>query len=81
MLIENENDVKVYAIRLKVSKATIKKWVKEYREDKQNILQGCEKLKLDDKKMKIFIKQIINLKEENEVLKKTVAILSNYKDS
>lgn len=53
--------------------STVRDWVKEYKQDGSNAFPGSGNLKPDDEEIRKLRREIANLKEENEILKKAAA--------
>ncbi len=52
---------------------TVRDWVKNYKRDGDSAFPGNGKLKPEDEEMRKLRKQLADLKEENEILKKAAA--------
>lgn len=58
------------AADLGVKSSTMHGWIKQYKESPETSFPGSGHLKPDDEKLKKLEKEIRDLKEENEILKK-----------
>lgn len=61
------------AAELGVKPTTIQGWVKKYKQSPQSPFPGSGHLKPEDEKLKKLEKELKDLKEENEILKKAAA--------
>jgi transposase len=59
-----------------VTPTSIRKWVKQYSEHGDNAFPGKGKLRPEDEEFRKLKRQIADLKEENKILKKAMAIFS-----
>ena len=55
---------------------TICKWVKEHEKDGDSAFPGSGKLKPEDEELRRLRKELADLKEENEILKKAAAFFA-----
>lgn len=65
--------------RLDISPAVIGNWVKLFQEDGAVAFPGNGKLKPDDEKVRRLEREIRDLREQNEFLKKTSAYFASLK--
>lgn len=61
------------AKELDVHYTTVRDWVKAYRQDGSDAFPGSGHLKPEDEELRKLRREIANLKEENEILKKAAA--------
>lgn len=61
------------AKELGIHYSTVREWVKHYKQDGTNAFPGSGNLKPDDEEVRNMRKQLADLKEENEILKKAAA--------
>lgn len=61
------------AAELGVKLTTMQGWVKKYKQSPQSPFPGSGHLKPEDEKLKKLEKELKDLKEENEILKKAAA--------
>lgn len=59
-----------------VTPTSIRRWVRQYSEHGDNAFPGKGKLRPEDEEFRRLKRQIADLKEENEILKKAMAIFS-----
>ena len=52
---------------------TVKEWVKNYKKDGNNAFPGSGNLKPEDEELRRLRREIADLKEENDILKKAAA--------
>lgn len=64
------------ARELDISNQVLSKWIQKYKEDQSEPFVGSGNLRADDKAMKDLEKQLRDLKEENEILKKAMSIFA-----
>lgn len=56
-----------------VHHTTIRDWVRDYKQDGANAFPGSGNLKPEDEEIRKLRRQLADLKEENEILKKAAA--------
>lgn len=61
---------------LDIASQTLSKWIQKYKEDQTEPFVGSGNLRTEDKSLKDLEKQIRDLKEENEILKKAMGIFA-----
>ncbi len=61
---------------IEVSETSIRKWIKQYSENGDNAFPGKGKLRPEDEEMRRLKKELADLKEENEILKKAMVIFT-----
>jgi transposase len=54
----------------------IYRWIKQYREDPENAFPGKGKLKPEDEELRRLRRELADVKEERDILKKVVNIFS-----
>ena len=64
------------ARELDITNSSLCKWVQKYKEDQTEPFVGSGNLKVEDKALKELEKQLRDLKEENEILKKAMSIFT-----
>ena len=74
-VIESNKPAAQVARELDLSNQTLCKWVQKYKEDQAEPFVGSGNLRTEDKAMRNLEKQLRDLKEENEILKKLWAFL------
>ena len=72
-VISGEITASKLAQELGVHYTTIKEWVKNYKLDGENAFPGSGNLKQEDEEIRKLRRELANLKEENEILKKAAA--------
>ena len=70
---KTEEPLSNVARELGISPSTIHGWVKKYKESLEAPFPGSGHLKPEDERLRKLEKEIRNLKEENEILKKAAA--------
>lgn len=68
-----ESTASEVAKELGVHYTTVRDWVKVYKQDGESAFPGSGKLKVEDEEMRKLRRQLADLKEENEILKKAAA--------
>jgi transposase len=71
-----DKSVTELAEELGIHKATIYNWVKQYDEDKEESFPGEGKLKPSDDELRKLRKQLADVTEERDILKKAISIFS-----
>jgi len=61
---------------LGISDNVIYRWIKQYREDPENAFPGKGKLKPEDEELRRLRRELADVKEERDILKKVVNIFS-----
>jgi transposase len=72
-ILANESTVADAAKELNVHYTTVRDWVRYYKRDGESAFPGSGNLKTEDDEMRKLRKQLADLKEENEILKKAAA--------
>lgn len=72
-ILAEETTVSDTAKELGIHYSTVREWVKHYKQDGTNAFPGSGHLKPDDEEVRNMRKQLADLKEENEILKKAAA--------
>lgn len=72
-ILSGETTTSLMAKELGIHYSTVRDWVKEYEQDGSNAFPGSGNLKPEDEELRKLRKEIANLKEENEILKKAAA--------
>jgi transposase len=54
-------------------------WIKQYREDPENAFPGNGKLKPEDEEHRRLKRELLDVKEERDILKKAVGIFSRIR--
>lgn len=61
---------------LGINENMLYKWIKQYREDPNNSFPGKGKLKPDEEEIRQLRRELMDVKEERDILKKVVSIFS-----
>jgi transposase len=72
-ILVGETTTSQMAKELDVHYSTVRDWVKEYEQDGSSAFPGSGNLKPEDEEIRKLRREIANLKEENEILKKAAA--------
>ncbi|MFC5650396.1 transposase [Paenibacillus solisilvae] len=72
-ILARESTVGDAAKELDVHYTTVRDWVRTYKRDGEGAFPGSGNLKPEDDEMRKLRKQLADLKEENEILKKAAA--------
>jgi transposase len=72
-ILAEETTIGEAAKELEVHYTTIRDWVRTYKRDGTGAFPGSGNLKAEDDEMRKLRKQLADLKEENEILKKAAA--------
>jgi transposase len=79
LVIEGEKSTSSVAENLGIFPGLLYKWVKDYKEDPTNSFPGKGKLKPDDERIRQLERELVDVREERDILKKAVAIFSKAK--
>jgi len=69
-VLSGETTVSKIAQELDVHYSTVRDWVRYYKKDGSNAFPGSGNLKPEDDEIRRLRRELVNLKEENEILKK-----------
>lgn len=72
-ILSGESTIRDSANELGVHYTTVRDWVRTYKRDGNDAFPGSGHLKPEDEEMRNLRKQLADLKEENEILKKAAA--------
>jgi transposase len=61
---------------LGINENVLYRWIKQYREDPENAFPGKGKLKPEDEELRRLRRELADVKEERDILKKVVNIFS-----
>jgi len=61
---------------LGINENVLYRWIKQYREDPENAFPGKGKLKPEDEELRRLRRELADVKEERDILKKVVGIFS-----
>ena len=76
---QGEKKVKEVALELGVDPGDIQSWIREYKEDPKDSFPGKGKLKPEEEELRKLKRQLADVTEERDILKKAVAIFSKVK--
>jgi transposase len=76
LLIDGQRPLKAVARDLHIDPATLRSWRKQYLEENEDAFPGKGHLKVQDEELYRLKKQLADLQEENDILKKALAIFS-----
>jgi transposase len=76
LVIEGGRVASEVAKGLGISENVIYRWIKQYREDPENAFPGKGKLKPEDEEIRRLRRELADVKEERDILKKVVNIFS-----
>lgn len=77
LITEQGKSVTSVARDLGIHENTLHNWLKAYRNDQDQAFPGKGKLKPEDEEIKRILRENADLKEENAILKKAMAIFAN----
>lgn len=72
-ILSKETTARIMADELGIHYSTIRDWVINYKKDGQDAFPGKGNLKPEDEELRQLRRQLADLKEENEILKKAAA--------
>ncbi|KNY27905.1 hypothetical protein Bccel_3183 [Pseudobacteroides cellulosolvens ATCC 35603 = DSM 2933] len=76
LVTEKQKTVREVAISIGVTETTIRDWIKKYHQHGEDAFPGKGNLRPEDEELRILKKRLKDLEEENEILKKAMAIFS-----
>ena len=76
---QGDKKVKEIALDLGVDPGDIYRWIREYKEDPKDSFPGKGKLKPEEEELRKLKRQLADVTEERDILKKAVAIFSRAK--
>ena len=76
LVIEGGRRARDVAKGLGINENVLYRWIKQYREDPQNSFPGNGRLKPEEEEMRKLRKELMDVKEERDILKKVVSIFS-----
>jgi transposase len=71
-----EKSVRELSKELDIQDVTIYSWIRKYKEDKEEAFPGEGKLKTSDEEIRKLRKQLADVTEERDILKKAISIFS-----
>lgn len=72
-ILSGDSTTSKMADEIGVHYTTVKEWVKNYKKDGNNAFPGSGNLKPEDEEIRRLRREITDLKEENDILKKAAA--------
>jgi transposase len=72
-ILSGDSTTSKMADEIGVHYTTVKEWVKNYKKDGNNAFPGSGNLKPEDEELRRLRREIADLKEENDILKKAAA--------
>ncbi len=79
LVIEGEKSTASVAENLGIFPGLLYKWIRDYKEDPTNSFPGKGKLKPADEQIRQLERELADVREERDILKKAVAIFSKVK--
>ena len=79
LVIEGGRRARDVAKGLGINENVLYRWIKQYREDPQNSFPGNGRLKPEEEEMRKLRKELMDVKEERDILKKAVGIFSKIR--
>ena len=76
LVIEGGRVASEVAKGLGINENVLYRWIKQYREDPENAFPGKGKLKPEDEELRRLRRELADVKEERDILKKVVGIFS-----
>jgi len=76
LIIDGQRPLRAIARELEVDPSLIRNWKRQYLQDQQEAFPGKGHLKPSDQELRDLNKRIVDLEEENEILKKAISIFS-----
>ena len=79
LVLENEKAASSVAENLGIDPGQLYKWIRDYKEDPSNSFPGKGKLKPADERIRQLERELADVREERDILKKAVGIFSKAK--
>jgi len=79
LVLQGSRKAKTVAEDLGINPNVLNKWIRKYKEDPENSFPGKGKLKPEDERIRQLERELSDVKEERDILKKAVAIFSRTK--
>jgi transposase len=76
LVLEGGRRAREVAEGLGINENVLYRWIKQYREDPRNSFPGNGRLKPEEEEMRKLRKELMDTKEERDILKKVVSIFS-----
>jgi len=74
LVTERRKKISELAKDIGVTSTSVRRWIKQYSEYGKDAFPGKGNLRPEDEKIRKLLRENIDLKEENEILKKSMAI-------
>jgi transposase len=79
LVVEGGRRASEVAKGLGISENIIYRWIKQYKEDPENSFPGNGRLKPEDEELRRLRRELRDVKEERDILKKAVGIFSKIR--
>jgi transposase len=79
LVIEGNRRTSEVAKGLGINENVLYRWIKQYREDPENSFPGKGNLKPEDEELRRLRRELMDVKEERDILKKAVGIFSKIR--
>ncbi|MFC2084417.1 transposase [Bacteroidota bacterium] len=79
LVLEGGRPALVVAENLGINVNNLYKWIRQFKADPEDSFPGKGRLKPEDEKLRRLEKELADVKEERDILKKAVAIFSRVK--
>jgi len=79
LVIDRGRSAREVAKGLGVNETILYRWIKQYREDPENAFPGNGNLKPEDEELRGLRRELEDVKEERDILKKAVGIFSRVR--
>jgi transposase len=76
LVIDGGRNAKEVSKGLGINENILYRWIKQYREDPENAFPGNGNLKPEDEELRRLRRELMDVKEERDILKKAVGIFS-----
>ena len=76
---QGDKKVKEIALDLGVDQGDIYRWIREYKDEPKDSFPGKGKLKPEEEELRKLKRQLADVTEESDILKKAIAIFSKVK--
>ena len=79
LVLQGNRKAKTVAEDLGINIYVLYRWIRKYKEDPENSFPGKGKLKAEEERIRQLERELSDVKEERDILKKAVAIFSRVK--
>lgn len=76
LIIDGHRPLKAIARELNINPTVLRNWKREYLQDQNQAFPGKGHFRPEDEEMRRLRKELVDLREENAILKKVLAIFS-----